>query len=44
MGRRPSRIAGVLDIDLPEERDQKLKDAPELGQHVARLRAMLDEG
>ena len=44
MGRRPSRIAGVLDIDLPEERNLDLKDAPELGRHVATLRAMLDEG
>ena len=44
MGRRPSRIAGVLDIDLPEERSLGLKDAPELGRHVAKLRAMLDEG
>ncbi len=44
MGRRPSRIAGVLDIDLPDERTLKLKDAPELGRHVAALRALLDEG
>jgi NitT/TauT family transport system ATP-binding protein len=44
MSRRPSRIAGILDVDLPAERDIKLKDAPEIGLHVARLRAMLDAG
>ncbi|QBY01391.1 ABC transporter ATP-binding protein [Rhodophyticola sp. CCM32] len=44
MSRRPSRIGGILDIDLPDERDIGLKDAPELGVLVARLRAMLDEG
>jgi NitT/TauT family transport system ATP-binding protein len=44
MSRRPSRIAGILDVELPDERHIELKDAPELGAHVARLRAMLDEG
>jgi NitT/TauT family transport system ATP-binding protein len=44
MSRRPSRIGGILDIDLPDDRRIDLKDAPELGAHVARLRAMLDEG
>lgn len=44
MSRRPSRIGGILDIALPDERTVDLKDAPELGAHAARLRAMLDEG
>lgn len=44
MSRRPSRIAGVLDVDLPEERGLDLKDAPEIGRQVAKLRAMLDAG
>jgi len=44
MSRRPSRIGGIIDIDLPETRDITLKDAPELGSYVAKLRAMLDEG
>ncbi|WP_439501459.1 ABC transporter ATP-binding protein [Aminobacter ciceronei] len=44
MSRRPSRIGGILEIDLPEERDLALKDAPELGHHVARLRDMLGAG
>jgi NitT/TauT family transport system ATP-binding protein len=44
MSRRPSRIQGILPVDLPDERHIGLKDAPELGAHVARLRAMLDEG
>ena len=44
MSRRPSRVAGILDIDLPDERDVGLKDAPLVGQQVARLRALLDEG
>ncbi|MEW9834240.1 ABC transporter ATP-binding protein [Mesorhizobium marinum] len=44
MGRRPSRIVGILDVDLPEERGLELKDAPETGRQVAGLRAMLDAG
>lgn len=44
MSRRPSRIAGILDINLPDERDITLKDAPLVGQQVAKLRALLDEG
>lgn len=44
MSRRPSRIGGILNVDLPEDRQITLKDAPEMGAHVARLRAMLDEG
>lgn len=44
MSRRPSRIGGILPVDLPETRQIELKDAPELGEHVARLRAMLDKG
>jgi len=44
MSRRPSRIQGILPVDLPPERDIALKDSPRLGAHVARLRAMLDEG
>lgn len=42
MSRRPSRISNVLEIDLPEDRGLHLKDVPELGRQVARLRAMLD--
>lgn len=44
MSRRPSRISGILEIDLPEERGLALKDAPELGRHVAKLRDMLGAG
>ena len=44
MSRRPSRIAGILNVDLPDDRDLALKDAPELGGQVAQLRALLDEG
>ena len=44
MSRRPSRIGGILEVDLPDKRQLELKDAPELGKHVAQLRAMLDEG
>jgi len=44
MSRRPSRIADILEVELPEERGLELKDAPELGRQVARLRAMLDAG
>jgi NitT/TauT family transport system ATP-binding protein len=44
MSRRPSCVGNILKIDLPDKRDIALKDAPELGAHVARLRAMLDEG
>ncbi len=44
MSRRPSRIAGVVPMALPEDRQISVKDSPELGQHVATLRAMLDEG
>ena len=44
MSRRPSRIAGVVSVGLPEGREIAVKDSPELGQHVAQLRSMLDEG
>ena len=44
MSRRPSRIAGVVPMTLPEERQISVKDSPELGRHVATLRTMLDEG
>jgi NitT/TauT family transport system ATP-binding protein len=44
MSRRPSRIAGILEVELPAERGLELKDAPETGRQVARLRAMLDAG
>ena len=44
MSRRPSRIGGIVEIDLPDDRQIDLKDAPELGRHVAQLRGMLDEG
>lgn len=44
MSRRPSRIGGILEVDLPAERDLALKDAPELGRYVARLRDMLGAG
>ena len=44
MSRRPSRIGGILEVDLPSDRQIGLKDAPELGAEVAKLRAMLDEG
>ena len=44
MSRRPSRVAGILDIELPEERGLSLKDAPELGRHVAQLRDLLGTG
>ena len=44
MSRRPSRIGGILEVDLPEERGLALKDAPELGRHVAKLRDMLGAG
>ena len=44
MSRRPSRIGGILEVDLPDERGLALKDAPELGRHVAKLRDMLGAG
>ena len=44
MSRRPSRITGVVTVELPEDRQIGVKDSPELGRHVASLRAMLDEG
>ncbi len=44
LSRRPSRIGGILDVDLPEERTLELKDDPRLGAQVARLRALLDAG
>ena len=44
MGRRPSKIAGIVDVELPNDRTLNLKDAPVLGAHVARLRGLLDEG
>lgn len=44
MSRRPSRIGGILEVRLPGDRQIALKDAPELGAEVAKLRAMLDEG
>lgn len=44
MSRRPSRIGGILEVDLPAERDLALKDAPELGRYVAKLRDMLGAG
>ncbi|BCH20485.1 sulfonate ABC transporter ATP-binding lipoprotein [Mesorhizobium sp. L-8-3] len=44
MSRRPSRIGAILEIELPDERDLALKDAPELGIHVAKLRDMLGAG
>ena len=44
MSRRPSRIGGILDVDLPNERTLDLKDDPRVGSQVARLRAMLGAG
>jgi len=44
MSRRPSRIGGILNVDLPDDRQITLKDVPEMGAHVSQLRAMLDEG
>ncbi len=44
MSRRPSRIAGTIPVELPEDRQISVKDSPELGRHVAQLRAMLDKG
>ncbi len=44
MSRRPSRIAGTIPVELPEDRQIAVKDSPELGRHVAQLRAMLDKG
>ena len=44
MSRRPSRIARVISVDLPEGREIAVKDSPELGQQVAQLRSILDEG
>ena len=44
MSRRPARISKIIEIDLPGERDLKLKDQPEVGQYVASLRALLDKG
>ena len=44
MSRRPSHIAGIVPIELPDDRQISVKDSPELGHHVARLRGMLDGG
>lgn len=44
MSRRPPRVAGIVDIDLPNDRELALKDTPELSRQVARLRQLLDEG
>ena len=44
MSRRPSRIAGVLDVNLPPQRDISLKDSPEMAHQVAHLRKLLDKG
>ena len=44
MSRRPSRIAGTIPVELPDDRQISVKDSPELGRHVAQLRSMLDKG
>ena len=44
MSRSPARVSKIIEINLPEERDLKLKDQPEVGQYVASLRALLDKG
>ncbi len=44
MSRSPARVSKIIEIDLPKERDLKLKDQPEVGQYVASLRALLDKG
>ena len=44
MGRRPSVISNILEINLPDDRPIELKDSPEMGEHVAQLRGMLNEG
>ena len=43
MGRRPSIISNILNIELPDERPVELKDSPEMGKHVSILRKMLNE-
>ena len=43
MGRRPSIISNILNIELPDERPVELKDSPEMGRHVSILRKMLNE-
>ena len=44
MSRRPSRISATVPVELPEDRQISVKDSPELGRHVAQLRAILDKG
>ena len=44
MSRRPSIISNILEIKLPDERPIELKDTPEMGEHVSKLRRMLNEG
>ena len=44
MSRRPSRVEGILDVDLPDDRTLDLKDDPRTGALVSRLRALLDAG
>ena len=44
MSRRPSRIADVISVALPDNREIAVKDTPELGRQVALLRSILDEG
>ncbi|WP_424988075.1 ABC transporter ATP-binding protein [Microbulbifer sp. S227A] len=44
LSRRPSRVGGILDVDLPDERTLELKDDARLGAQVARLRGLLDAG
>lgn len=39
----PGRVKQIVDIDLPRERQIKLRDTPEFNAHCARLRALLEE-
>lgn len=43
LSRRPARISGIVDIDLPARREIELKDSARLGAYAAQLRRLLEE-
>jgi len=44
MSARPGRIAGIVDVDLPSERDAEITTSPEFQAHVRAARDLLKDG
>ena len=41
---RPGRIAGIVEVELPQPRTVETRELPEFAQHVTRVRRLLRSG